>query len=78
MDIAKLTRSLYPVECLTRSIVLVHLLSRYGIEARLVIGARTIFGPLDAHAWVEVDGEALNEKEEVERIYEPFDINKVR
>jgi hypothetical protein len=41
--------------CLLRSLVLLRLLARRGIEARLVIGART--GPdFLAHAWIEYDG----------------------
>lgn len=44
--------------CLVRSLVLIELLARRGIEARLVIGtsAATDFS---AHAWVELGGEAL-------------------
>lgn len=41
--------------CLRRSLVLVRLLARRGIAARLVIGARTAPDFL-AHAWVEHDG----------------------
>ena len=41
--------------CLTRSLVLTRLLAKRGIEARLVIGARTDPEFL-AHAWVEHDG----------------------
>jgi hypothetical protein len=44
--------------CLRRSLVVVRLLARRGIAARLVIGART--GPdFLAHAWVEHDGEPV-------------------
>jgi hypothetical protein len=44
--------------CLVRSLVLIRLLSRRGLAARLVIGART--GPdFLAHAWVEYDGEPV-------------------
>jgi Transglutaminase-like superfamily len=41
--------------CLARSLVLTRLLARRGIEAKLVIGARTDPEFL-AHAWVEHDG----------------------
>jgi len=41
--------------CLRRSLVLLQLLERRGISARLVIGARTSPDFL-AHAWVELDG----------------------
>jgi hypothetical protein len=41
--------------CLVRSLVLTRLLARQGMEAKLVIGARTAPEFL-AHAWVEHDG----------------------
>ena len=44
--------------CLARSLVLTRLLARRGIEAKLVIGARTAPEFL-AHAWVEHDGQAV-------------------
>jgi hypothetical protein len=44
--------------CLRRSLVVVRLLARRGIEARLVIGARTAPDFL-AHAWVEHGGEPV-------------------
>jgi hypothetical protein len=44
--------------CLRRSLVLMQLLERRGISARLVIGARS--GPdFLAHAWVEYDGQPV-------------------
>jgi hypothetical protein len=44
--------------CLTRSLVLLTMLSRRGLGGNLVIGVRTApsFG---AHAWVELDGRPL-------------------
>ncbi len=44
--------------CLARSLVLTRLLARRGIEAKLVIGARTTPDFL-AHAWVEHDGDPV-------------------
>jgi hypothetical protein len=44
--------------CLTRSVVLVRMLARRGIDARLVIGAHTQ-PDFTAHAWVELDGHPL-------------------
>jgi Transglutaminase-like superfamily len=55
-----LTLALLPTDprCLVRSLVLIELLARRGIDATLVIGtsARPDFS---AHAWVELGGEAL-------------------
>jgi hypothetical protein len=42
--------------CLTRSLVLLRLLSRKGIDASLVIGVRHENEPFTAHAWVEHRG----------------------
>ena len=44
--------------CLTRSLVLTQLLAQRGIEAKLVIGARTQPSFL-AHAWVEYSGQPV-------------------
>jgi hypothetical protein len=54
------TLSLAPgdTRCLIRSLVLIRLLSRRGLPARLVIGARTAPDFL-AHAWVEHGGEPV-------------------
>lgn len=49
--------------CLTRSLVLVRLLARRGIETTLVIGVRAEDG-FAAHAWVELDGIALLDPDE--------------
>jgi hypothetical protein len=47
------------VLCLQRSVVLARLLRRRGVSARLVIGYRPL--PFMAHAWVEVDGQIVND-----------------
>jgi hypothetical protein len=51
----------YPkrVMCLQRSATLVRMLRRNGIPASMVIGAQKL--PFKAHAWVEVDGQILND-----------------
>ena len=50
-----------PVRCLQRSTVIVHLLRKYGIDGRLVIGYRP--SPFLAHAWAEVDGRVVNDSQ---------------
>ena len=52
----------YPkqVLCLHRSTVLVQMLRRRGVVAKLVIGTQTL--PFKAHAWVETDGNILNDR----------------
>ena len=48
-----------PVLCLQRSVCIVRLLRKRGVEARLVIGYRP--APLFFHAWVEVSGRIVND-----------------
>ncbi len=47
--------------CLHRSLVLQHWLRREGLPSYLRIGVRLEGGVLHAHAWVELDGQAVNE-----------------
>jgi hypothetical protein len=53
--------SLARASCLTRSLVLVRLLQKAGLEADLRIGVRKPKGGFEAHAWVEHQGVALTE-----------------
>lgn len=46
--------------CLQRSAVLVKMLRHNGIPAHMVIGAQKL--PFKAHAWVEVDGQIINDR----------------
>ena len=46
-------------QCLQRSATLVCLLRDCGVHASLVIGAQHI--PFNGHAWVEVEGEIVND-----------------
>jgi hypothetical protein len=59
----------YPkrVRCLQRSAVTTCLLRNGGIPAKMVMGAQMT--PIRAHAWTEVDGKAINERRDVQRIY---------
>lgn len=59
------------VLCLQRSAATACLLKRYGVPARLVIGAQRL--PFKAHAWVEVDGQVVNDKPYVPEIYAVLD-----
>ena len=55
------------VQCLQRSAVTACLLRKYGVSAHLVIGAQQM--PFKAHAWVEVDGKVVNDKQYVPEMY---------
>jgi hypothetical protein len=59
----------YPkrVQCLQRSAVTTCLLRNEGVPARMVTGAQSV--PFKAHAWTEVNGQAINERRAVQAIY---------
>ncbi|SRR5258708_40113194 len=59
----------YPkrVLCLQRSAVTACLLRSCGVPAQMVLGAQKL--PFRAHAWVEVNGHAVNERRDVQTIY---------
>jgi hypothetical protein len=66
-----------PAPCLTSSLVLLWLLRRQGVAARLRIGVRfhapAAPGRLDAHAWVEWQGVPLNDRSDVGAQFAAFD-----
>ncbi len=49
--------------CLQRSFATTYLLRKYGVPAQMVLGAQKL--PFKAHAWVEVNGRAVNERSNV-------------
>lgn len=59
----------YPKQalCLQRSFVTTYLLRKNGLPAQMVLGAQKL--PFKAHAWVEVNGRALNERSDVQATY---------
>jgi hypothetical protein len=59
--------------CLEKSLALWWLLRRQGTESSVRIGARMVNGKLEAHAWVEREGLALNEPADQHRHYATFD-----
>jgi hypothetical protein len=63
----------YPKQalCLQRSFATIYLLRKHGIAAQMVLGAQKL--PFKAHAWVEVDGRAINERSNVQKIYTVWD-----
>src|SRR6266849_3631595 len=68
-DAVNLACSWYPKRalCLQRSAVTTCLLRNCGVAAEMVIGAQKL--PFKAHAWVEVDRRAVNERTDVQSIY---------
>jgi hypothetical protein len=55
-------RGPYRAGCLEQSLVLLWFLRRHGFPCELRIGARTDGGRLEAHAWVEVRGSVLDDR----------------
>ena len=62
-----------PSNCLTRSLLLVWLLRRRGVSTDLRIGVRLSQGNLEAHAWVEHEGSAINEASDIGARFAAFD-----
>ena len=56
---------LYPMTCLRRALTLQRLLAKRGISTELKIGARKDNGKLNAHAWIEYQGQTIGEPEEI-------------
>ena len=63
----------YPKQalCLQRSFVTTCLLRKSGVLAQMILGAQKL--PFKAHAWVEVDGSAVNERSNVQATYAVWD-----
>jgi hypothetical protein len=59
--------------CLERSLVLRWLLRRRGIDAVLRIGARKDSERFEAHAWVELDSQVMNDASAEHRHFVPFE-----
>lgn len=57
--------------CLQRSFVTTYLLRKHGVDAEMVLGAQKL--PFQAHAWVEVEGRAVNERSNVQATYAVWD-----
>ena len=59
--------------CLEESLTLWYFLREQGISTKLRIGVRKAGGKFEAHAWVEYEGETLNQSDEVHKHYAAFD-----
>lgn len=70
---AALRYSLTQFTCLEESLVLWYLLQRERIPVSLRIGVRKESEKFEAHAWVEHNGEALNQDEAMHRHYAAFE-----
>jgi len=66
-------RGLVRGNCLSQSMALWWLLRRRGIAVQLRLGGRKNGARLEAHAWVELAGRAINDSEDVAERYAPFE-----
>ncbi len=57
--------------CLQRSAATACLLKQYGVPAQMVLGTQQM--PFRAHAWVEVDGQVVNDKPYTPEMYAVLD-----
>jgi hypothetical protein len=67
-------RSVCRISCLDRSVLLWFMLRRRGIDSDLQLGVRTDQGYFEAHAWVEVNGEVVNDSKDVRQRFAPFPV----
>lgn len=72
IDVAAV-RGIYRANCLERSLALWCVLGRQGIESRIRFGSRKVDGRFDAHAWVEVGWEIVNDAPDTRNHFAPFD-----
>lgn len=61
-----------PGNCLSRSLSLLWLLRRRGYAPDLRLGVSLAGGTFAAHAWVELDGRVLNDRQDVATRYRPL------
>jgi hypothetical protein len=62
----------YRGNCFSRSLALIRLLRMRGIESDLRLGARSVDGQMEAHAWVERHGIVLNDAPDVAARFRVF------
>jgi Transglutaminase-like superfamily len=64
--------------CLGRSLLLWFLLRRRGMDAQLVVGTNAVGDTWMAHAWVELDGQPINDVADVREHYGSFGLELPR
>jgi hypothetical protein len=65
---------LYPMRCLRRSLAIQSLLARRGISTELHFGVRKEEGQLNAHAWLEYEGQIVVEPVIISERFIPLDV----
>lgn len=65
-------RHTWGATCLTRSLLLIWLLRRRGVQTQLRIGVRLAGDGLAAHAWVELGDVPVNDQADIRDRFAPF------
>ncbi len=58
--------------CLTRSMTLWWLLRRQGVEGEIQFGVRRDGAEILAHAWIEIEGEVINDRPDIRQVFATF------
>jgi|SRR5579863_328645 len=61
--------------CLSQSLTLWHLLRWEGHDARMRLGGRREGKAFEAHAWVEIDGQVVNGRDDARELFKPFEVH---
>ena len=67
-----------PMTCLSRALTLHQMLARDGIRSRVCIGVGKTSNKVQAHAWVEVAGQAIGEAEDITTRFKVLDPVKIK
>ena len=60
------------ITCLRRSLVAQRLLNQQGIPVELRFGVKKDSGRIQAHAWLEYQGQVIGDPEQLSQAYEPL------
>lgn len=72
-EIGGVGRRPYGATCLDRSVFLWFVMRQRGIDGRIRIGVSFDDDRLDGHAWVEIDGDVVNDDQDVADRFAVFD-----
>jgi len=70
---AAASRIPWKITCLVRSTALWYMLRRKGIGSEIRIGVNQLEGEFHAHAWVEIDGIVINDRDDIHSQYAAFE-----
>jgi hypothetical protein len=68
---------LYPMKCLPQSLALAWLLARRGVAVDLRLGVSRQRQKFEAHAWLELDGIAINDTAQSTQRFLPLNLGSL-